>query len=214
MMNRKLLISAAPLLVIAALAVLPAASQAAPHVYKNGVISPESKILREIWWGTLKMKNSAIGEIECHNIVAGFEENPVGGAPAIGTVQGFVPYECVSASCTALGGKAIEVISGKLPWSIAASEPKPSVFREEIGNGELETNCIGVAAPKFSGGMDALIQSNGTSIGSGPDELAIESEKVNPEAHNLKNGTETLETEGKLKRQGYGTEELIEVKNP
>ena len=162
------------------------------------------------------MKNAMIGELECRNIVVGFEENPVGAAPAIGAVQGFVPYECVSASCTALGGKAIEVTSGKLPWTITATEPsKPGVLREVISPpAELETNCIGVAAPKFSeGGMDALIQ-NGLSIGAAPGELAIESEKVNHEAHNLKNGTETLETEGKLKRQGYGTQELIEVKNP
>jgi hypothetical protein len=212
-MNIRLSIGLVGLLASVAFAAMPVAAQAVPHVYKNGVILPEGKILRGIWWGTLKMTNTKIGEMECHDIGVGFEENQSGGGPAAGKIQGLIPYECVSAACAALGGQ-IEVTAGKLPWIITAAETKPGVFREFIGAPpELETNCKGVVTVKYSeGGLDALIQ-NGMAIAE-PGGLVMETLKVNPEAHDLKNGVETLETEGNLKYQGYAEQQLIEIKNP
>jgi large repetitive protein len=75
------------------------------HVYKNGVIGAEGKPLRTIGWGTLKLTNATLGEVECHDITAGSMENPTGGGSAVGKVQAFYPYECISESCKALAGR-------------------------------------------------------------------------------------------------------------
>jgi len=211
---------------------MPAASPAAVHVYKNGVIGGEAKKVREISWGTLKLKNGVLGEVICHNIFAGFAENPTGGGNAIGKVQAFSPYECESPSCIALGGKGIDVKAGKMPWLAEAIEPKPGVFRQKTGRKgpeknkkpneitepgfvDFTVNCEGVTTPEFFGENRSLVLNNGKAIGSAPGELLLEPEKVNPESPDLEselvgNG----ETEGPLKVEGYGAEELIEVKNP
>jgi len=231
-MKKKFLIGLAPLLVTAALAAMPAASQAAPHVYKNGVIGGVEKKVREISWGTLKLKNGVLGEVICHNIFAGFAENPSGGGAAIGKVQAFSPYECESPSCIALGGKGIDVKAGILPWIAEAIEPKPGVFRQKTGRKgptknkkpnpltepgfvDFTVNCEGVTTPEFFGENRSLVENNGLAIGSGPGELLLQTETENPESPDLEselvgNG----ETQGKLKVEGYGLEELIEVKDP
>jgi hypothetical protein len=230
--NRKLSIGLAPLLATAALAVMPAAAQAAPHVYKNGVIGAEGKKVREILWGTLKLKNATLGEVECHNLLAGFLENPTGGGAAKGQVQGFAPYECASPSCLALGGKGIDVKPGKMPWNTEVIEPKAAVFREKIGHKgptknikpneitepgfvSFTENCEGVTTGEVFGELSPLILNNGISIGAGPGELQFEPEAVNPESRNLESEVfPKTEAEGKVKVEGYGAEELIEAKNP
>src|SRR5262249_54195430 len=95
-MKKKLLVGLAPLVVVAALLVMPAASQAActapncPHVYKNGVKSAEGKELHTLAWGTLHLKTTvAIGEVECRNVFTGVLENPVGGGQAKGLIEVF-----------------------------------------------------------------------------------------------------------------------------
>jgi hypothetical protein len=231
-MKKKFLLGLAPLLITASFAVVPAASQAAPHVYKNGIIGAPGKKVREISWGTLKLKNATLGEVICHNLFAGFAENPVGEGAAIGKVQAFAPYECESPSCIALGGKGIQVTAGKMPWVAEAIEPKPGVFRQKTGHKSLtpgkkpnevtepafvdfNVNCEGVTTPEFFGENRSLVLNNGISIGAGPGELELQPAKVNPESPDLEselvgNG----ETEGTVKVEGYGAEELIEVKNP
>jgi hypothetical protein len=223
-MNRKFFfISLAPLLAIAALAVMPAASQAAPHIYVNGVIAKEAKKVREISWGTAKLKNSTLGEVECHNIFAGYGENPTGGGAAIGKVQAFYPYECGSSSCEALGGVNIEVTAGKLPWKVEVTEPESKVFRQKTGFKGKEknkpptepeyvnftVNCERVAKVEFFGEQTPKILNNGLSIGSAPGELEL-TNGGELESELIGNGT----TEGNVKVEGYGAEELIEVKNP
>src|SRR5262249_41372015 len=145
-MNKRFLIGLAPLVAVGALVAMPAASQAActppacPHGYENGVRTPEGKKVRGIAWGTGTLKNATLGVVECHNIAAGYEENPVGGGASKGKVQAYVPYECVSASCLALGGKSINVVIGKLPWRAEAIEPEAGVFRQRTGFKSGTTN--------------------------------------------------------------------------
>jgi hypothetical protein len=208
-MNKKVFIGLVPLVAIAAFVVLPGVSQAActapacPHVYKNGVAGEEGKKVREIWWGTLKLKTATLGDIECHSIWGGFEENPVGGGVAHGQVQVVYPYECVDETCTkTLGGTAIHVIAGKLPWLTQVIEPTAGDFRDKIAGADFTIDCQGVTTPEVSGEMEALNRNNGTSIGSGPGE------------RQLKLQSEGGVVEGDVKVLGYGTEELIEVKNP
>jgi len=230
---RKLFIGLAPLFAIAALIAVPATSQAAcvapacPHTYENGVKVAEGKKSRTIAWGTLTLKNATLGVVECHNIFAGFAENPAGGGASKGKVQAFFPYECVSASCIALGGKGIAVTAGKMPWEAEAIEPEAGVFRQKTGfkSGitnkppstpgfvEFNVNCEGVTAPTFFGENNPKLLNNGLTIGAVPGEdeftpgAAGESEL---ESELLGNG----EPAGKVKTQAYANQALLEVKNP
>jgi hypothetical protein len=180
------------------------------------VIAAEGTHVRTIAWGTLKLTNSTVGEVECHTVSAGYLENPTGGGPAVAKVLGLVPYECVSASCRAAGGTGIEVIPGELPWSAEATEPSTGVFRMRTGKKtkaagavSLGVDCIGVKNAEFLGETAPLALNNGISIGSAPDEEEFDQ----PGSGGLENVTlGGLTIAGKLKILGYGAQELIEVK--
>jgi hypothetical protein len=207
-MNRKRLITLAPLLAIAAFAVMPAVAQAVPHVYKNGVIAQEGKIVREIGWGVLHTHSEKLGEVECHAIRAGFEENPTGGGPAKGKVQAFTPYECNDPTCaTSLG--EIKETAGKLPWQTEASVPKAGEFGEKSNSVAITEDCTTIMEATFAGEVDPHIVA-GISIGALPSELRSEKEVLKNE---LK-PEETLELTASAKIQGFGAQELIEVKDP
>jgi phosphodiesterase/alkaline phosphatase D-like protein len=191
---------------------------ATPHVYRNGVRAAEGKPLRTISWGTLKLTNPSLGEVECHDVAAGFAENPGGGGTAVGKVQGFVPYECVSESCKALGGSATQVGAEELPWSTEATEVEAGGFRMRIGNGVkaagaafLRINCVGVKNTQFSGEGAPRVINNGFSMGSGPGEEEFDQPGSGELESEALGG---LKIAGKLKTQGYSAEELIEVRNP
>jgi hypothetical protein len=241
-MAKKLLTGLAPLLAIASFTVMPTASQAActppacPHVYKDGVIGGDGKKVREIAWGTVKFNNATEGTIECHNIFAGFVENPVGGGAAKGQVQGFYLYECIDETCTkVLGGTAFHITPGKFPWATEVFEDSAKQFRQKTGHKgptpgkepnsvtepefiNIVFDCTGVSTPTFFGEQDPLLLNNGTAIGAGPGEEKLEPEKVNANAKDLESelvGRGEFESGSPgIKVIGYGTEELLEVKNP
>src|SRR5262249_29296418 len=142
---------------------------------------------------------------------------PAGGGSAIGKVQGYFPYECVSASCTALGGTAIAVTPENLPWSTEATEVEGGAFRLRTGNRIkaagavfLRVNCVGVKITQFFAEVAPTVLNNGISIGSAPTE-----EEFDPGSGELESEAGGgLKLGGKVKFEGYGEEELIEVKNP
>jgi hypothetical protein len=191
---------------------------ASPHVYKNGVIAAEGKPIRTITWGNLKLTNTTLGEVECHNVMAGYLENPTGGATAVGKVQAAVSYECVSESCKALGGTAIEGSTEQLPWSAEAIETETGGFR--IQNGPqtqaggaviLRLNCVGKVNAQFVGSGAPLVLNNGTTLGIKPGEQEFDQ----PGSGELENEPfGGLKLAGKLKTQGYAAQELIGVQNP
>jgi len=215
-MKKRFLIGLAPL-VVTAFMVMPTVAQAAPHVYKNGSIGAEGTKVRTIAWGTAKLTNITLGPVTCRNIFAGYSENPSGGGAAIGKVQAFVPYECTAPTCTSLGGTKIEITPEKLPWNAAITEPKAGEFDqltgkkgEKGGAGAIEflVNCEGVTKPHFFGENGTKILNNGLAIGANPGEQEFLKEP------NLESEIGAGETEGKVKVQGYGAQELIEIKNP
>jgi hypothetical protein len=246
----------APLLVIAACAMAPASAlgvgaeivwptctpPACPHAYTNGVIKKEKALIRGIAWGTLKLHNEKLGDVECHNIFAGVGENPTGGGRAVGQVQAFYPYECVDETCkTNLGEIKVTAANfeGKisLPWRAEAEEQPAGTFYgkagfkgltentrpTEAGFIEFNANCTTIAHPDFFGVNYLHTLNNGISIGSGPAESEGVHESVDP-AH--MRSLETVANSGgvgevekgtgaaNLKGEGYGQEELFEVKNP
>ena len=229
-MNKKLL---APLLVTLALVVmLPAASQGAPHVYKNGVIGAEGKKVKLV-------------EVICHNIFAGYAENPLGGGAAKGFVQAFFPYECEEPACATSKGE-LEVKPGKTlyaepaqlqpaGWKAEVIEPKAGEFWQktgfkgptpnvranpklEPGQIEFEINCSTIGKFIFFGENLAKVLNNGLAIGAGPGELELKTEASDPTKTSkdleTEGGLGKGETEGPVKVEGYGEEELLEVKNP
>jgi hypothetical protein len=142
-MSKKLFISFASLLALAAFAVMPVASQAAtgsPHYYSGlgaATIMGEGERVADVGFGTLSLTNTAGGsggKVTCHNVVGGWVENPEGsgtetghkGPGGIGETQAFDPYECESAACTAAatgGGPAtyISVLAEPTPFVSVAS---------------------------------------------------------------------------------------------
>jgi hypothetical protein len=190
----------------------------APHVYKNGVLGAEGKKVRTISWGTVKFSNATLGEVECHTVSAGFLENPTGGGSAVGQTQGFDDYECVSSSCTAQGGKGIEVTAENLPWSAEATEPEEGVLRAKNGNKTKTAaaafqriNCIGVRNTQFAGENTPKFLNNGLSIGAFPDEEEFDAPGSGELESEAIGGTKIA---GKLKTDGFAAQELIEIKNP
>jgi hypothetical protein len=190
---------------------------ASAHVYKNGAIVAEGAKARMIGWGTLKFTNASYGEVECHTITAGFMENPTGGGSAIGKAQAHLPYECVSASCKASGGTAIELTPENLPWSTEATEVAGGALRLRTGNRInaagavfLRVNCVGVKNTQFFAEDMPKVLNDGISIGSAPDE-----EEFDPASGELESeALGGLKFAGKAKIMGYGEQELLELKNP
>lgn len=104
-MSKKLFIGAVPLLVTAAFAVLPMAAQAAEPQWKsNGALLKEGVRKPTVTWGTLELK-SALGIVKCHNVDAGWIENPKGAVagekPGIGATENFIPFffPCEAPGC-------------------------------------------------------------------------------------------------------------------
>jgi Domain of unknown function (DUF1929) len=191
---------------------------ATPHVYKNGVIEAGGNRLRMIGWGTIKLTNSTLGEVECHEIMASYLENQAGGGSAVGQVQALAPYECVSESCKALGGTYAEVTAEKLPWSTEVLQAGEGAFRIRTGNRIKSTgavflrdNCAGVKSTQFFAEEAPKFLNNGIAIGVGPEEVEFDQPGSGELESEALGG---LKFSGKVKVEGYGTEELIEVKNP
>src|SRR5262249_19784227 len=193
---------------------------ASTHAYRNGIISAVGKKRPLIGWGTLKFTSaSPYGEFECKDITAGFIENPSGGGSAIGKVQTLAPYECaLSEPCKTLGGTATQVTPENLPWSTEATEVEGGAFRLRTGNRIkaagavfLRENCVGVKNTQFFAEVAPTVLNNGISIGSAPNEEEFDPGSGALEKEEAGGG---LKLAGKVKFEGYGEEELIEVKNP
>jgi hypothetical protein len=216
-MNKKLLACLAPLLATAAFAVMPAASQAActppncPHLYKNHVPVTEGVHLRTFGWGTVKLNNPTLGQTECRNIIGDYLENPVGGGAVVGKVGG-EPYDCMSQTCTALGGTEIDATEEGLQWPVEVTEPSHGVFRMNIRNILFRLNCVGVVNTQFSGewAPKEVLPNTCLSIGAGT-ELEFD-QPASGELHSVSLGG--LQPEGRYKIQGYAAQECLEFLNP
>jgi hypothetical protein len=206
-MNRRLIISLAPLLATAAFAVMPAAAQAAPHHwFSNGVQIPEGEKVPTVSWGTLEFFTPP-GKVDCRTVIGGYVENPAGGGGGVDAIQAFNPYECTS-TCPG----ALTVTAEGLPWRTELIEVG-GVERDQIKNIALRVKCFSPGPPEdtlfnnvYSGNNDPVTK-NGTAAGK-PSELrwpepgAGTEELQNPELG------PTL-TEGRVKTQGYNATELI-----
>jgi hypothetical protein len=182
------------------------------------VIGAEGRPVPTIAWGDLKLTNATLGEVECHDIMAGYLANATGAGSAVGKVQALAPYECVSESCKALGGTAIEASPEQLPWSAEAIEAETGGFRIKNGNRTkaagavfLRVNCVGKDNSQFAGEGAPKFLDNGRSVGLAPGEEEFDQPGSGELESEASGG---LKVGGMLKVAGYGAEELLEVKNP
>jgi hypothetical protein len=235
-MSRKLFISLAPPLAIAALAMGPATAQAAPHYYFNNVIvgtAPKNVTA----WGTITLAltkpASLVGtSITCHNSAAGQIENPggVAGGAGTGNTEMFATYKCESEKNCALGETTMvkaERLPSTLPpgvagtgWPSALTEEVVGTIRAETKNIEVDVICVNAGKVEketkfdiFSGEKGQRPKSvKGTSaLHPGFLEFGVGSGELEVVGSS---NTVSGRTEGEVKTLGYEEQELINTKSP
>jgi hypothetical protein len=144
-MNRKLLVGLAPLLAIAAFAVMAVAAQAEPHWYLNSNILVKKKVVKTA--GALSFSNFIPGStivVTCKVKDVEVLENPAGGGPGVDIMKAFKltgcgPNPCPVSSAGTQG--ALKVTALKLPWATKLVEVPP--IADEIAGMELVFSCKG-----------------------------------------------------------------------
>jgi hypothetical protein len=216
---------------IAAFAVMPAAAQAVPHIYRNKVILPEQsggpgeEGTDLISWGTLVLQTKTVGTITCLNEFGGDAFNPIGGGAGEGRIDAYAAYDCTNELCESTFKSKQEIVPEGLDkfgeWEAKLVEPVAGKIRLKTGNSTLESPTqikfliacppagLGEIKVKSKGELSPLVE-NGTAIGSAPSKINFDAESGELEIANVKEGKVTE----KLKGMGYEGGELITVKNP
>jgi hypothetical protein len=144
-MSRKLLTSIAPLIALAALAVMPVAAQAVTqHWYRNGSILGAATSVPIVTFGgeSNLSQTSAVGEINCRQVGGGSVENPAGGGAGIGRTDAVGFYECKAPQCEA----EVQAKFGVQGRGTATTQNNPGATQEPsaVGwNNELEESVVG-----------------------------------------------------------------------
>jgi len=175
-MSTKFLAVLAPVIAVAALAAMPAVSQAAPHYYRNGVLIPEGVKVPTLEWGTLGIEPAPQLGIPtpCANVAGGFVENPMGGEAGVGATEDLATYRCENAECPAglieLAGKEYEKVfeitypPQDLPWPSVLIEPEAGKFRVDTSGVVEQIGCYATPLTRAEGERE-------TPSGPGEDEL-------------------------------------------
>jgi hypothetical protein len=232
-MSNKLRMGLAPVLLVAAFALIPVAAQAEPHFYSNHVGLPaesggpgaEGKDI--IAWGKLELEAKSIGKTICLNEFGGDAynpEGPEGARPGEGKIDAYAAYDCTSEQCEALKSK-IEIIPEGLDkfgeWEAKLTEPEAGIIRLKIGNKTLNSPtqikfrifCPPAGPGEINtpsrGELTPKVK-NGTLIGSAPSKIEFGLGSGELELAGLPEG----KVNGSLKVMGYETGEIITTSNP
>jgi len=230
-MSKKLRMGLAPVLLFAALAVMPAAAQAVPHFYSNKIILPEesggpgAEGKDVIAWGTLVLQTKTVGVITCLNEFGGDSYNPIGGGAGEGKVDAYAVYDCTNEACEVTLKSKQEIVPEGLDkfgeWETKLTEAVAGKPRLKSGNSELNSPTqikfliacppagLGEIKTKAKGELTPLVV-NGTAIGSAASKVTFDAESGELEIATVKEG----KVEGSLKVMGYEGGELISSKNP
>jgi len=207
--------------VTVSIAVMPAAAQAEPHIYKNGTLVPEGEKVPFISWGRVQYEATTFGLIECRHLFSGNLQNPVGGGSGEGELEGLSAYNCSSIPCEN-AGKTIEVFPVGLDnplvssWELHLLEQPVGTFKLRMGNKNAESKkkialkivCKGQFEPEAHGELSPNMK-NGTSIGAAPSKV----EFLGASSGELESSVNIV-AKGKTKLMGYEGQDLIAVKNP
>jgi len=220
-MQRKLLLSLAPVLAVAAFVVVPAVAQAVPHYYVNGAKLKEgtASTKTSIGWGTIVLKGTKGGtpgnKITCHNIAAGTLFNPTGGGAGEGLTQVFSTFDCEQEFVCPAETTGVRVTSEKTPWHNLLTEEVAGTIRQETTGVKVNIECFAGETklasipfvipsgekgqrPKAVAGSSAL-HPGFLEFGEGSGELEVEGSA----------DTISGKTEGTVKTLGYNAQELI-----
>ena len=214
-MPRKLLTSLAAILAVAALIVMPAVAQAAPHFYKNAVLIAQGEKVPVLEWGRLWLEaapTGVTGATTCEDLAGGFVENPVGGGAGAGMILRYAAYNCSNAECPAgeieVKGqkyeKEVEVTypPQDFPWPSVLTEAEPAVIRTASTGVVMKLACVAHKLSRAAAG-------EGGSTGAGENEQYVLPSGgpptvtcVTDETHKLKpkdeNGTNAGPNQSKL----------------
>jgi hypothetical protein len=230
-MKRRILTGFVPVLVVAA--VLPAATQAAPHYYSNNVlIGAEPK--RVTAWGTITLAltrpPALVGTtITCHNAIAGTLDNPTGGSAGAGNTDLFATYKCESQKqCLAEWETKVkaERLPSTLPpgvagtgWPSVLTEEVAGTIRAETTNMEVDIECVKAGKIEQTTKWHTELSAKGLRprVVNGTSALHagfLEYDEGSGEVEVGDAATVTAKPEGAIKTAGYEEQELINVKNP
>lgn len=167
-MKTKLFASLAPLLAIAAFAIVPAAAQAAPHWYKKGVLIGSTPV--SVATSGMLTLNAFATAIKCK--VSDTEEiwNPVGGGAGQDLVTNFVLTGCkikMPSPVCPPGPAVVQALGLGWPSHLFSTPPPGSVIRDEIEKVRLKFECSTGTGDEFEGSLTPLV-GNGVLIFGGP----------------------------------------------
>jgi hypothetical protein len=240
-MFKKLFIGLAPLLAVAAFAVMPVAAQATGHYYSNGLKIAEGSKKTVIAWGTITLAGVKGGtlpnHITCHNAAGGSIENPVGGGAGVGATEVFVAYECEQENICPAGtvGRATaeRIVNNGLGagkeagWPNVLSEPEAEKWRTESSRVKVDIGCFLLTEPETRAAGEHFVELGGYGTETAGLLQKPETHKGTNAAHPggvvFGSGSGELQgeaagealtgkTEGEVKTLGYLNQELINVK--
>jgi hypothetical protein len=140
-MNKKLIMSLASLVTVAAIVVTPAIAQAEPHWYFEGNILVKKKTVKTSGELSFAIPGTTI-QIRCNVTDAERLENPTGGGAGVDLMKTFKLSSCGPNPCpVAKSGVqgALTVKALKLPWATKLVEVPP--IADEISGIELVFSC-------------------------------------------------------------------------
>jgi len=232
-MFKKLSIGLAPLVAVAAFAVMPATSQATGHYYSNGLKIAEGSKKTVTEWGTLTLAGVTRekGHVTCHTAAGGTVENPVGGGAGVGATEVFVAYQCESEKVCPAGVVArptAEKIANGVGWPNVLTEPEAEKWRTESSKVKVDVACYLVTEPETgTGSVERYVGKGGYGKETPGEGLRPEVHKGTNAGHpsgvvfgagsgeleaELRGTEETVRYEGEVKTLGYLNQELINVK--
>ena len=156
-MSKKRHIPVVLVLVIAALAVIPAGAQGSPRWLQNGTEAKleGGKVLPIFMWGRLALENGTTGLDKCRYALTGVASDPgtkgEGDLPGEAKVQGLTAYNCQAPVCELAAGEGAEITAlgqasnpvtktketvGRIttPWEAQLNEPKAGEWKLKLGN--------------------------------------------------------------------------------
>jgi hypothetical protein len=168
-MFKELFSGLAPLLAVAAFAVIPVAAQATGHYYSNGLKIAEGSKKTVIEWGTITLaggiesapcgaRNTA-WHLTCHTAATGTVENPVGGLRGVGATEAYAAYQCESENAVPTGTVARlmpEKIENGVGWPTAVIEPEPGKWRVEGSKVKVRIACAPVDGTRNNSRLGTL----------------------------------------------------------
>ncbi|HEV2923905.1 MAG TPA: hypothetical protein VGW98_07715 [Solirubrobacteraceae bacterium] len=224
-MKKKLVLSLAPLMAVAAIAVVPVAAQATPqpHWFINGVFAGATPT-PAIQWGSISFVGVAGTPpgsfVTCHSAQAGTVENTAITIPGQDQIQASAAFDCEETGgfCPGVPPHTVSAIAANIPW------PSKLVFagtviEDETTDVDLTVMChsepteikfVTNATSKCCKALSPIFR-HGTSAthpgfleyGAGSGQLEVEGSKE----------TITVRVEGEVKVLGFAEQELISVKN-